>query len=211
MEFLVFDTETTGLSGRDEVVQMAGLLLSTDLRLKKVINFYCYTQVPFNRRASEVNKLSAKEVRLRSNGKFFEDYYCSLDIFRKTDLVWIGYNTGFDTSAINNTLENNGMPRHYFGKDITNLNVGSGIYQFDVLQMLSAMNGGVRMRLTDVAKELDYTKEQLDSMYSKLLRMINLDTGIKEHNALYDVMITWLLVVRNRRVWNGLCTGQKEN
>lgn len=207
MEFLVFDTETTGLSANDEVVQMAGLLLTPDLQLKKVINFYCYTQVPFNPKAKAVNGLSSAELMRRSRGKFFEDYYCSLDIFRKTDIVWIGYNVQFDIGMINNTLENNGMPRHYFGKDITNLGVKSGIYQFDVLQMLSAMNGGTRIRLTNAAEKLAYSREQIDSMYSKLLRLINLNTGVKDHNALYDALITWLLVVEYRRVWNGLCTG----
>ncbi len=40
MQYIVFDTETTGLSASDEVVQFAGLLLNEKLDLVKIINFY---------------------------------------------------------------------------------------------------------------------------------------------------------------------------
>ena len=57
MKYFLYDVETTGLTRRDEVIQLSGFLLNKDLRKEQIINFYCYTQVETNPEAQKVHGL----------------------------------------------------------------------------------------------------------------------------------------------------------
>lgn len=198
MQYIVFDTETTGLSASDEVVQFAGLLLDEKLDLVNIINFYCQTQVALSPGASEITHLDGKLLHTLSGGKFFEDYYCSVPVFRFPDLVWIGYNVSFDCRMINNTLTNNGLPLHNFGNKIVNLDRTEGIYNFDVMQLVAAGNNGIKKKLADAANGLPHSQDELEQMFQKLLRLTGSPAEICFHNALYDAMVTWLVLVNRK-------------
>lgn len=200
MEYIVFDTEDTGLSSHDEVFQFAGLLLNRDLRIQRIFNFYCYTQVPITEKARQITGMTQTHLMELSNGLYFEDYFYKLDIFRKKSLVWIAYNTAFDTRMINGTLTRGGLPIYSFGNPINNLNVNSGIHTFDVMQLISATNNGIKKKLSVAQLDLGYSSEKLKAMYTKLAKLVNLDTSVMEHNALYDAMVTWCLLVKHKKL-----------
>lgn len=199
MQYIVFDTETTGLSAADEVVQFAGLLLNEKLDLAKIINFYCQTQVPVNPEVTKITCLDGELLHKLSKGKFFEDYYYSIPVFKCTSLTWIGYNVGFDCRMINNTLVNNGLPVHNFGSKTISLGKGEGIYNLDVMQLVAAENNGIRKKLIEAAKELPHSQDELEQMFQKLLKLTESPPEVRFHNALYDAMVTWLILASKKR------------
>lgn len=199
MQYIVFDTETTGLTSSDEVVQFAGLLLNEKLDLVNIINFYCQTQVDISPEVTKITHLDGETVHRLSKGKFFEDYYFSIPVFKCTSLVWIGYNVSFDCRMINNTLANNGLPLHNFGNRIVRLDKTEGVYNFDVMQVVAAENNGIKKKLSEAARELPHSQEDLELMFQKLLKLTDSPSEIHYHNALYDAMVTWLVLINKKR------------
>lgn len=200
MNYTVFDVETTGLGGKAEVVQFSALLLNDDLKIQKVYNTYCYTQVAFQEEAAAVTGLDHEKLMKLSKGKFFEDFYCSSDLFKLKDNIWCGYNGVFDKRIINNTLTQNGLQPHDFGTEIARFNKTSGVYYFDVMKLNCLVKKiSYNEKLSQCAKALPYSQQKLDLMYAKLLKIVKSDTEITFHNALYDSMITWLYLDANRR------------
>lgn len=201
MNYIVFDVETTGLNAQAEVVQFAGLILGNDFNIKRVVNFFCCTQVPYEERAVSVTGLTPKVVRELSKGKFFEDYFFSSDIMKMKDLIWIGYNSiSFDSRVINNTLVSNGLSRYDFGPPITRIGKRKGVYSFDVMTMLGNVSGGKKKSLVEARKSLSYSEHQLNSIYRKLASIAGIPSEKgSAHNALYDAMVTMLLFLQNRK------------
>lgn len=79
MKYFLYDVETTGLTRRDEVIQLSGFLLNEDLRKEQIINFYCYTQVETNPEAQKVHGLDKKLLWELSGGKTFEEQIFQYD------------------------------------------------------------------------------------------------------------------------------------
>lgn len=198
MNYIVFDTETTGLGSTSEVIQFSGLLLDHNLKLSKLINFYCYTQEPIEAEAAKIHGLTASFLMKQSGGKTFEDYFFELAPKEK-DLIWVGYNTKFDIAVINRTLEQNGLAKYDFGKPTALLNKKFGIYNFDLMPIFASPSG-YNQRLSTVAKQLPYSEEKLASMYQKLLNLAGLQTDVTYHNAIYDALVTWLLLGNFRQL-----------
>lgn len=211
MNYFVFDTETSGFGKNaisangmaihlhDEVIQFAGLLLDEDFRLKKVINFHCYTAVPIQPKAQAVNHLSHEILMKYSGGKTFEDYFLNLSDLHMDDLTWIGYNVSFDTRMVNSTLKHNGLPEYDFGTGVESLRSAKvGRHYFDLLKVLAMKNGGIRMKLTQAANHLPYSGKQIEGMYKKILCLTKSKSTLTFHDALYDALVTWLLVVQNK-------------
>lgn len=199
MNYLVFDTETTGLSNSDEVIQFSGLLLNEQLKLKKLVNFYCYTAIPINPKASSVNRLTPKKLLKYSGGRTFEDYFLNCQDFHQPDLTWIGYNVKFDIGKVNGTLTNNGLPAYDFGSGVVRLGSATeGRHYFDLMNSLAMKNKGIKQKLSVVAESLHYSQQQLDSMYSKFLQLAGHESNLKYHDSLYDSLITWLLLTENK-------------
>lgn len=210
MSYFVFDTETTGIgagtvldkkgsvSVNDEVIQFAGLLLDESLRLKKVISFHCYTAVPIYPKAQAVNHLDHQKLMKYSGGRTFEDFFLNQSDLHSDDITWVGYNVKFDMRIINNTLKQNGLDVYDFGTCIKTLRSRvKGRCYFDLLESLAMRNGGIRMKLVQAAKSLPYTEQQLNAMYGKLLQLTNNKSDLTFHDALYDSLVTWLLLVQN--------------
>lgn len=201
MNYVVFDVETTGTGSKDEVVQFSALLLNEKLKLQKVYNCFCSTQVTMDPEAARITGLDAKLLRELSKGKFFEDFYCTSDLFKLKDVVWCGYNVEFDIGKVNNTLTQNGLDAHDFGRETKRLNKNEGSYYFDVMKLYSvAKRIDYYESLSKSARSLSFSQEKLEAMYAKLLQITNCEFDSKYHNALYDSMITWLLLERNRNL-----------
>ncbi len=196
MNYLVFDTETTGFRPTAEVIQFSGLLLNEKLKLQRLINFYCYTQETVEKKALEIHKLSSKFLMEQSGGKAFEDYFFALAPEEK-DLTWVAYNTSYDMRVINNTLTRNGLPSYDFGKTTALLNKKHGIYNFDLMKVMASLYGH-NIKLSVAAQTLPYSEEKIHSMYKKLMELAGMKSEVTFHNSLYDVLITWLLLGEHR-------------
>lgn len=210
MNYFIFDTETTGIgagavldkksfSVGDEVIQFAGLLLDESLRLKKVISFHCYTAVPIHPEAQAVNHLDHQKLMKYSGGRTFEDFFLNQPDLHSKDLTWIGYNVKFDIRVVNNTLKQNGLAEYDFGTCVKTLRSGvEGRHYFDLLELFAMKNSGIKIKLVQAARSLSYTEQQINTMYGKLLQLTNSKSDLTFHDALYDSLVTWLLLVQNK-------------
>lgn len=193
MKYFIFDTETTGLSAADEVVQLSGFLTDEKLNPIRVVNFYCFTQVPVSPGASRVNNLNTTVLHELSGGKTFEDQWLELDFIHDPDLVWVSYSTsGFDIRAINNTLIHNGLPAHNFGTEMKVLNqYKNGVYTYNAYKNIkSRAFVGVNNKLETVAKSLPFTKDQLDTIFKRIVG----DNITRYHDALYDSFVLLMIL-----------------
>ena len=196
MEYAIFDTETTGLRSKDEVIQFTAFLTDDNFRLKKLYNFYCYTNQRISKDAIAVHHLDRETLMKLSHSKYFEDYYYKYtDLFNKKSITWVGWNVKFDMRLCNQTLCNNGLFAHNFGTTTTRLVMPEGIYNYDLMQAISDLkNNGRRMKLSAAMSLVPYSKESIDRMFNRIMDLGKNIINPGYHNALYDAFCTWLIL-----------------
>lgn len=222
MKFVVFDTEDTGVGRKDEVIQIGGILLDEKLNMLRPFNEYFLSSVPVHKDAAAVTGLGSKQSQLLGRDRYFEDFYWeNQDLFSEDDITWCAYNASYDIRMVNQTLQNNGIAPYNFGTQTTNLfDATTGHHYFDV--MLSCKNGlGLKYfpKLAACEAHTKYTPSALAEMYNKIMKIIdsinpsydgvpfseyvvsvmNVRNGSLFHDALYDAMVTWLLMYQNRK------------
>lgn len=111
------------------------------------------------------------------------------------DIVWIGWNYGFDMRIMNQTLTNNGLPAWNFGQKRNFLDRRSGVYNFDLMMPVSNLiNRGIKMKLTAAVSSLrDFPQSKIDQMYAQFAEQCSLGEKAGYHDAVYDTFVTWLL------------------
>lgn len=203
MNYFIYDTETTGLGAKDEVIQFSGFLLNEEWKLKSVVNFYSYTQVAITEGAARVNQMNHGKLWELSDGKTFEEQIFDHSwLFEEEDVVFIGYNVAFDNRLVNQTLKRNGFPEIDFGKSTCSLKVNRGRYHFDLMQaMASIFNQGKRMKLTKAVELLTRAQQQrMDQIYDNVFKTYGKSEKLtgeilsKFHNSLYDSFVCWFLI-----------------
>lgn len=198
-KFIVFDTETTGLSKMDEVIQFAGFVLDVTFNPTSVVNFYSDTQVPITPGAFNVHRLTKAKLHELGKGVFFEDNWESFtDTIRQHQVVWIDWCRGsFDCRMINQTLENNGLPEYFHFPVSTDLKecLKNKFSVFDLMGALCHKLGKSSLNLAQAVSMLPYTKSQINYVYDDITRNApNVDRELRYHNALYDAFTTTLLL-----------------
>lgn len=199
MYYFVYDTETTGLYKKDEVIQFSGIVTDEKFAIKNVVNFYCDTIVPIHPEAQALHHLTWKKLAEFSGGATFEDNFLKLPFLKLPDLTWVGYNNwGADERFINQTLVNNGLPPVSFGKRISGIKKEHGHFTLDMMRCVSNYcNGGINMKLVNAVKTVEkYSQEQLDTVYLKYFTQydaVNPEATML-HNSLYDAYLTWVLL-----------------
>lgn len=203
---ILFDTETTGLGDRDEVIQFSAVVLHQKdghLSFKDVISFYCDTNVFINPDASAIHGITNDRLKELSGGKFFEEQIIKYpDIINpQIPTIFVAYNIAFDKRLVNQTLLQNGYGAIDFGKNITSMprsNVGT--HNLCLMKYCEQMyTGGRRIKLQTVIDK--YVKTNLlDSLYVKLKDTFNItDTATSGyHDALYDTIACTVIFVHNR-------------
>lgn len=195
MYYFLFDTETTGLYKRDEVIQFSGLLLDNDGRLIKIINEYCYTNVHINKEAEKTHKLNKRVLWELSGGLPLEKQLRKYDfLFKEKNIMFIGWNVGFDVRMVNQTLTNNGYEKFDFGKKVNNFATHSGRCYLDLMPGVCAFNKqyGSRMKLAKVPSILKTcTEAELNAKYNVLYEQYGKGYTMKYHNALFDSFVLW--------------------
>ena len=212
MHFMIFDTETTGLGPKDEVIQFAGLLLRTtteqekqsmraagkpvkELKMMRFYNFYCDTIKSIDPGAAKIHGIDKKKLKELSEGYTFEDnFYPMIKELGDIDICWVAYNVAFDKRIINQTLENNGLPAFNFGKTKAAISRENTTTNFCLMNAMTSMNpAGKRRKLAEVVDSLGYSKEAIDNSFSVFAKQCGLESKGAYHDATYDVFCTYLV------------------
>ena len=195
MKYLFIDTETTGLSTKDEVIQFAALVTDEQFRLVGLENFYCDTVYPISEGAAKVNKLSTEIIHNFSKGLFFEDQFPAFVKEVGNDVCWIEWSkNGFDMRMINQTLAKCGQPKYDFGKQLVDYREATtGVCNFNLMHAIGNKFYGGGVRKLEVATKdlLKISKEKIDEVYNSKIKRFSIETGA--HNADYDAFLCYLL------------------
>lgn len=195
MKYFIYDTETTGLTRSSEVIQFAGFVTDDNLSLLKSIDFYCYTQVPIDKQASEVHGITSNLLRELSGGRTFEDCFYETELSTEKDLIWVSYSTnGFDERMINQTLKQNGLSPYNFGKEaryLGDVTSGIGFLNAEKLLRIRCFNGR-KNRLRTLIELAGYA-DMIDSMFMQIFGSESAN-HLKYHDALFDAFSLWALL-----------------
>lgn len=163
MRSFIFDTETTGLGIKDEVIQFSGILLNDDdhYKIESVVNFYCETDVPSSEAALAVHHLDQKKLHDLSGGKTFEEQFIKVLEFLKQfpDLTWVAYNYSFDQRMCKQTMVNNNAsdPKLPMKEAVLQK---KGVHAFCCMDMCTSCIGhGRKMKNADAAHHPDVMKD----------------------------------------------------
>lgn len=209
MNYFIFDTETTGLTDKDEVIQLAGFLIDDQFRFKQFVHFYCNTNVFIHKDAQNAHGIDNKMLYHLSKGRTLEDHLEDYDFLRNPkDIVFMGYNVKFDIGKVNGTLMNNGVMPIDFGRNVQAFPATSNgtNYNLCVMQTLTKMFGykGWKKLQELVRLKLDkYSIKDLETKFDGFMKMCGCsDYFVKRyHNAAFDSFVTMLLVAEYRALY----------
>lgn len=203
MYYKFFDVETTGMSKRDEVIQIAVIKADIEtLNVVEVVNEYCFPTVQIHPEAQRRHGLSMENVLELSKGQTFEQIVASNPIFHERDGAWVSFSSNnFDASMCNNTLNSNGFKPIKFGRTINMLvdkNSPNGLYNVNLYKIAqdNFLRGTIRPLTITTTLITGYSKERLDLMYKLFQKYRKSDKFA--HDALYDSYLMWLMLSKMR-------------
>jgi DNA polymerase III epsilon subunit-like protein len=210
MYYLLFDTETTGMGSKDEVIQFTGLLLrdldpeeleehrrlnkkSAPIKMLKLYNFYCDTTRKIDSGAYKVHGIDKALLKELSEGHTFEDNFLSMINFLKgKDVCWIAYNVAFDKRLINQTLSNNNLPKFNFGKNLALLSDVKGTSNFCLMRGVTGLSKKGERNLGTVANDI-YDDNTIRKLFEVFSKKAGIEQDIDYHNAIFDVFVSYLI------------------
>lgn len=198
MHIVFYDTETTGFSSRDEVVQIAGLVTTMDLTIVKVFNRYCFTNARMNPDALAIHGLDRQFLLKASKGKYLEEVLEEIELFNMKNAIYVAFNDKFDRRLINQTLSNNGAAPIDFGKtlNVFDRQATSGRYNLCAMKLLSmTLNRGVNCKLETLIKtKAGVSYDVFLQYYKEFLKRLSIFKGKETfHDALFDSFcVLWL-------------------
>lgn len=202
---ILFDTETTGLGNKDEVIQLCAIILTQDgkkLKFKDVINFYCDTNVHIPQEAVNIHGIDNKALYKLSDGKYFEEQLVKCKDFVDPSIptVYMAYNINFDKRLINQTLEQNGYAPIDFGQQLNFMPAdASRNYNVCLMEIAKqAYTNGRRVKLqTLIDKYMD--ENHLKMLHTKLKAAYKIKTASDGyHDALYDTVACLVLLTQSK-------------
>lgn len=105
--YVVFDTETTGLSCRyDRLIEFGAVRIDSTGQILDTIDFFINPDMPLSRFSIEKSHISQEEV---DHGKSIKKALADILEFFKDDIL-VAHNAAFDYGFINEALKNNNMP-----------------------------------------------------------------------------------------------------
>lgn len=215
MIYIVFDTETTGLDIRhaslkevcsisnngDEVIQIGGLTLDSNLNPIKAFCHYCdCLKHASDGKAFKTHQLDLATIRRYVPNTYLEDVLVTyLPEFFEEDVVFIGYNVKFDINMVAQSIRNSSLEWGPFQNVKAKL-PREGRWQLNVMDFLPR-----RMQLVSYETSL---REARTKFYKEFQGRLPLETNCPEllsehwqraHHALYDSIQTYLLF--KEQVW----------
>ena len=200
MKYVFWDTETTGLTLQDEVIQMAGIVTDTDFKMEGSFNFYCETAHPISKKAASVNKLSYEVIHKLSNGLYFEDQFYDVVKYLGSEVCWISWSTnGFDERLVRQTLNKVHRPLYDFGTKLVQLNEASGVCNLNAMRVVCREHyKGSERPLSFVFKDL--IGELNPTMTKFYMEKLNKHgRPVEAHDAMYDSFIMYLLMLKEHK------------
>lgn len=212
MKYVVFDTETTGLTfGKDDVIQLAYVVLNDNLQIIDAGSKYNNTDVEISAGALNVHGITKQFLDEKAGSRFLKDVIDSDKYFNgeEKDIIYLAYNSSFDINIINKKLNARGYNGVDFGPAIKSLNQTKGRYHFCMMQGLQRLRlWSGRKSLTKVREILlpNVSDETINSIYDLMVKQYKIDVkeGSSYHDALYDSLVTALLFANMRDKLNGL-------
>lgn len=208
MKYVFFDTETTGLNyGKDDVIQLAYIVLDDNMNIVDAGCNYCNTDVAITKEAYNVHHIDKKFLEEHAGSTFLNDLIVNNKYFNGEvkDVVFMAYNVEFDSNMINQKLRKRGYRGVDFGPYTRTPNqVKSGRYHFCMMNGLKNLRRWPhRKRLKQARKIIlkSVSDETIRAIYKSLVDNLNLDVreGSEYHDALYDTLITALLYTHVRK------------
>lgn len=210
MNYIVIDTETTGLArprvafnapcaitdNGSEVIQIGGLYLDEQLKPAKAFCYYCDCMSPeSSAQAFATHQIAMSAIRERLAGVFLEEVVEKhLPELLSDDVTFMGYNSDFDMYMIRNSMRSHARQFAPWQKVTSRLR-SSGRWAVDAMAYLPK-----RVKLSSFYQELTPARERFHSIYGGSLP---LETNYPElllgqmktaHNSLYDAIETYLLL-----------------
>lgn len=174
-KFIFLDTETTGFSKKDEVVQIAFIVYDKCNDEIEYYNDYCKTRgVLISERASAVNGIRNEDLL----GKPFiedTDAYKALMALNDYGTCCIIHNKKFDLRLLEQSLEQSGVDMDL---DMTFI---------DSLEVAKRVMNEKSYKLQDLRKSLAISNNE-----KKIMKRLGIDS-IREHDALGDVISLFAL------------------
>lgn len=94
-KIVVYDTETTGLTKSDEVIQFSAIVMNDTLYTESLVNFYCNTQVPISTGAFSTHGIDKARLFQLSEKKVFEDNWLEfIESLRGNNIIWVSWSQG---------------------------------------------------------------------------------------------------------------------
>lgn len=166
IEFVIFDTETTGLETRsgDRIVELAALKFKARQRLAEFQSLVNSGQ-PISEAAFNVNKISSEMLAAAPKPEAVIPKF--IDFIQGSCLC--SYNAGFDLEFLNNELKILGYPAL------------SGIFVVDILKMARRLAPGLeRYALWFVADKLGIKAQQQHRAFSDVQLTLDLFYKLKD-------------------------------
>ena len=216
MQYIVLDTETTGLTKKysdlrtpcslrdngDEVVQIGGLVLDDDMNPARAFCHYCDLLMPaMPEKAYSINGIALGDVRSKVENIFLEEVVVKwIPEIMLEDSIIFGYNAEFDVHMIAQSMRNfYGGFRKY--KRVTSpILPDTGNWVVDVMSYLPK-----RVKLTSLYSSCSTERELFYRNYANKLKLETnapelLEPTISQaHNSLYDAIETYLVL--KTHVW----------
>lgn len=198
MKLVLYDTETTGLGPKDEVIQYCCMILDESLNLMKIHDVYCMSTIQIDPGAFKVHNLTREFIYEKSHGKFFEELFEDIKKDFDDDIViFVAFNDKFDMRLINQTLINANLPVFDFGEKINSLaQKKSGIYHLDLMKA-AADYFNFRKGYISLDKTLEKLgKQDCINKYNDLNKITKYenDRDNYHHNARFDVFALWYII-----------------
>jgi len=165
-EFIVFDTETTGLKESDYIVELAAIKCRVmDCKIEEINRIDLFIKPPFlmDEKVVGIHGITNEELADKlTEEQSFED----IKAFFGTTPILVGYNVGFDSGMLSQVYKRNNA-------ELT------PVVEIDVLEM---------------ARDLVYGKEVDNYKLGEIAKMHGLDVGLKFHQGIDDVVATLRLL-----------------
>lgn len=208
LKIIVFDTETTGIKDKDQVIQFSYVCLNNQFKIIDMGSFYCNVSIPIPQDAIEVHGISNKRLEVLSKGKFIEDYIPHIPcLANATNTLFVGYNVGFDIKKTNYSLGVEGYNPIDFGTKVTTFptRLNGRNYHMDLMGTLCSNLGYHKyQKLIEMFRKHGPCKEQdIEKLLDKLSKQFGIDRNTEQtyHDALFDTMITASLLIRYKHFY----------
>ena len=121
---LVFDTETTGLSNRDKIVELSLLELIDGIKTGRKLHYFFNPVIKISRRAREIHQITNEKV---ADAPLFADKAEEIIKFIGEGII-IAHNAKFDQRMLNNELRNAGWEPYPDKRFIDTLEIARFLY-----------------------------------------------------------------------------------